>query len=88
MQNPMISSYFRPSTGALMLFTALHAGCDRVQVFGMGYQQMYSVYYTDKIYQSHDIATSVHDLSKEIQLMEYFNEAEIIDWYQRKTWEK
>ncbi|XP_033647959.1 alpha-N-acetylgalactosaminide alpha-2,6-sialyltransferase 2-like [Asterias rubens] len=85
MGNSELSSFYRPSTGALMLFTALHAGCDRVQVFGMGYQLMYSVYYYDADYQRPHVATSVHDLAKETELMDSFNDAGIIDWYQRRT---
>ncbi|XP_022109114.1 alpha-N-acetylgalactosaminide alpha-2,6-sialyltransferase 2-like isoform X2 [Acanthaster planci] len=82
---PQISPYFRPSTGSLMLFTALHAGCDSVQVYGMGYQPKYSLYYFDNEYRAHNISTSVHDLSKEISLVKLLHEAEIIDWYQRLT---
>ena len=77
------SVYFRPTTGSLMLLTALHAGCDRVQVYGMGYQSKYTLYYFDDHFRSYNISDSVHYLSKEIRLMKALHESEIIDWYQR-----
>ncbi|XP_038060678.1 alpha-N-acetylgalactosaminide alpha-2,6-sialyltransferase 2-like [Patiria miniata] len=79
------SPYFRPTTGSLMLLTALHAGCDYVQLYGMGYQPKYSLYYFDDDYRGYNISTSVHNLSKEIGLIKSLHEAEIIDWYQRLT---
>ncbi|XP_022083238.1 alpha-N-acetylgalactosaminide alpha-2,6-sialyltransferase 2-like isoform X2 [Acanthaster planci] len=74
---------FRPTTGTLMLMTALHSGCDQVSVYGMGYTDKYTLYYYDSAYRRFHMDKSSHDTQSELAILKGLDRAGIITWYKR-----
>ena len=74
---------FRPSTGAMMLFTAMHAGCDTLSVYGMGFNRDYTEHYYDKTFTIYRDVRGSHDFPREIEIMKELDKAGIIKWYKR-----
>ena len=74
---------FRPTTGTLMLMTALHAGCDQVSVYGMGYNDKYTLYYYDSAYRRFRMDKLAHDTLSELAVLKGLDQAGIIAWYKR-----
>ncbi|XP_072026825.1 alpha-N-acetylgalactosaminide alpha-2,6-sialyltransferase 1-like [Amphiura filiformis] len=78
---------FRPTTGGMMLFTALHA-CDSVSVYGMGFTWQYTEHYYDNKFLRFRNVKGSHDFKKEIAIMKQLDEDGVIKWYKRdvKEW--
>ncbi|XP_071791359.1 alpha-N-acetylgalactosaminide alpha-2,6-sialyltransferase 2-like isoform X1 [Asterias amurensis] len=74
---------FRPSTGAIMFLTALHAGCDSVSVYGIGHTDDYTYYYYDAKFTSVNWKRSVHDTRAELYILQGLDRIGTIDWYKR-----
>lgn len=79
----MVTKSFRPSTGAVMFFAALHGGCDEISVYGMGFNAQYSEHYYDKEYQKYTNFRGSHDFQKEIKILKDLHRDGIITWYTR-----
>ncbi|XP_038079457.1 alpha-N-acetylgalactosaminide alpha-2,6-sialyltransferase 1-like [Patiria miniata] len=66
--NEFLAKKFRPTTGALNVFIALHI-CDDVRVYGFGYDLRYSLHYYDKEFIKHrDALTVPHNIEMEKKL--------------------
>ncbi|XP_071961095.1 alpha-N-acetylgalactosaminide alpha-2,6-sialyltransferase 2-like [Antedon mediterranea] len=74
---------FRPTTGGMMFMSALHAGCDSLDVYGMGYTRQYSDHYYDLTYIPFKAFLGSHDYRREIKLMKMLDDDGIINWYKR-----
>ncbi|XP_071492171.1 alpha-N-acetylgalactosaminide alpha-2,6-sialyltransferase 2-like [Diadema antillarum] len=74
---------FRPSTGAMMLFAALHGGCDEVSVYGMGFNKAYTEHYYDTKFTVYKNVKGSHDFAREIAIMKELDRSNIIHWYKR-----
>ncbi|XP_077987614.1 alpha-N-acetylgalactosaminide alpha-2,6-sialyltransferase 2-like [Glandiceps talaboti] len=74
---------FRPTTGALMVMTALHGGCDMVSLYGMGFTHDYSMHYYDKEYVRYPNLKGSHDFKREIALWRQLHRDGIVRWYKR-----
>eukprot|EP00057_Strongylocentrotus_purpuratus_P024673 XP_011679147.1 PREDICTED: alpha-N-acetylgalactosaminide alpha-2,6-sialyltransferase 1 [Strongylocentrotus purpuratus] len=79
----MRTKSFRPSTGAMMLMTALHSGCDSLSVYGMGFTEKYTEHYYDKTFSIYKNVKGSHDFAREIEIMKELDKAGIIKWYKR-----
>ncbi|XP_033114626.1 alpha-N-acetylgalactosaminide alpha-2,6-sialyltransferase 1-like isoform X2 [Anneissia japonica] len=74
---------FRPTTGGMMFMSALHAGCDTVDVYGMGYTRQYSDHYYDMTYMPFQSYLGSHDYRRETAIMKSMDKDGIINWYKR-----
>ncbi|XP_038060677.1 alpha-N-acetylgalactosaminide alpha-2,6-sialyltransferase 1-like isoform X2 [Patiria miniata] len=74
---------FRPTTGTIMLFTALFAGCDQVSVYGMGYNDNFTLYYYDEEFRLFKMAKNSHDTKSELKILKRLDQMGAIQWYQR-----
>lgn len=85
MFDPRTKHMFMPSTGALMLLTALHT-CDQVSAFGF-ITENYAAF-SDHYYDSHYKPLkffSNHDMRLELKLWKSLHKQKIISLYQRKA---
>ncbi|XP_019624487.1 PREDICTED: alpha-N-acetylgalactosaminide alpha-2,6-sialyltransferase 1-like [Branchiostoma belcheri] len=73
---------FRPTTGAIMTMTALHA-CDKLSLYGMGYNIKYSNHYFDPQYQKFANVMGSHNHEREIELWDRLDKEGIVYWYRR-----
>ncbi|XP_038049365.1 alpha-N-acetylgalactosaminide alpha-2,6-sialyltransferase 2-like isoform X2 [Patiria miniata] len=78
---------FRPTTGGMMFFTALHAGCDSVSVYGMGFTGAYSEHYYDKSFVKFKNVKGSHDFKKEVSILKRLDQDGLIRWYKRDVHE-
>ncbi|XP_070558117.1 alpha-N-acetylgalactosaminide alpha-2,6-sialyltransferase 2-like [Ptychodera flava] len=74
---------FRPTTGAIMVMTAMHAGCDHLSLYGMGYTHDYSMHYYDKEYVKYQSLKGSHDFKREIAIWARLHQDGIARWYKR-----
>ena len=74
---------FRPTTGTLMLFTALHSGCDKVSVYGMGYNDNFTLYYYDDKFHHFKMDKHSHDTKSELKILKGLDKIGVINWYKR-----
>ncbi|XP_022096055.1 alpha-N-acetylgalactosaminide alpha-2,6-sialyltransferase 1-like isoform X2 [Acanthaster planci] len=74
---------YRPTTGGMMFFTALHAGCDSVSVYGMGFTGQYSEHYYDKEFKKYKSVKGSHDFQREVEILKHLDQDELIRWYKR-----
>ncbi|XP_071816380.1 alpha-N-acetylgalactosaminide alpha-2,6-sialyltransferase 1-like isoform X2 [Apostichopus japonicus] len=79
----MITKSFRPSTGAVMFFAALHGGCDQISVYGMGFNAQYTEHYYDKEYKKYTNFKGSHDFQREINILKNLHSEGVINWYTR-----
>ncbi|KAI8497027.1 Solute carrier 49 member 4 [Branchiostoma belcheri] len=63
---------FRPTTGGIMTMTALHA-CDKLSLYGMGYNIKYSNHYFDTEYHEFLSVMNSHNHIREIQLWDHLD---------------
>ncbi|CAH1271267.1 ST6GALNAC2 [Branchiostoma lanceolatum] len=73
---------FRPTTGAIMTMIALHT-CDKLSLYGMGYNNKYSSHYYDKKYTDFHPPVRSHDHTREIKLWDSLDKESIVYWYRR-----
>ncbi|XP_035663705.1 alpha-N-acetylgalactosaminide alpha-2,6-sialyltransferase 2-like [Branchiostoma floridae] len=73
---------FRPTTGGIMTMVALHA-CDKLSLYGMGYNYKYSNHYFDTRYQEFLPVLLSHDHTREIKLWDTLDKEGIVYWYRR-----
>ncbi|XP_019629908.1 PREDICTED: alpha-N-acetylgalactosaminide alpha-2,6-sialyltransferase 1-like [Branchiostoma belcheri] len=73
---------FRPTTGGIMTMTALHA-CDKLSLYGMGYNIKYSNHYFDTEYHEFLSVMNSHNHIREIQLWDHLDKKGIVNWYRR-----
>ena len=66
-----------------MFFAALHAGCDTLSVYGMGFTDKYSEHYYDKEFTKFRAVKGSHDFKKEIQILKRLDQDGVILWYKR-----
>ncbi|XP_033647089.1 alpha-N-acetylgalactosaminide alpha-2,6-sialyltransferase 2-like isoform X1 [Asterias rubens] len=74
---------FRPTTGTIMLFTALHSGCDKVSIYGMGYNDNFTLYYYDQKFRHFKMDKVSHDTKSELKILKGLDRIGAIDWYKR-----
>ncbi|XP_033647865.1 alpha-N-acetylgalactosaminide alpha-2,6-sialyltransferase 1-like [Asterias rubens] len=74
---------FRPTTGGMMFFTALHAGCDSISVYGMGFTGHFTEHYYDRAFIRYKSFKASHDFGKEIEILQSLNRDGVILWYKR-----
>ncbi|XP_063951939.1 alpha-N-acetylgalactosaminide alpha-2,6-sialyltransferase 1-like [Lytechinus pictus] len=79
----MRTKSFRPTTGAMMFFTALHTGCDSLSVYGMGYNKKYTGYYYDSKFSAYRNTSASHDFRREVEIIKELDQAGVIKWYKR-----
>ncbi|XP_019633319.1 PREDICTED: alpha-N-acetylgalactosaminide alpha-2,6-sialyltransferase 1-like [Branchiostoma belcheri] len=73
---------FRPTTGGIMVMAALNS-CDKLSLYGLGYNTKYSHYYYDKKYKAFKPVLGSHDHRKEIKLWDSLDREGITYWYRR-----
>ncbi|CAH1265405.1 ST6GALNAC2 [Branchiostoma lanceolatum] len=73
---------FRPTTGAIMTMTALHT-CDKLSLYGLGYNTKYSNHYFDRKYKKFRNVKLSHDHKREIRLWDSLDKEGIVYWYRR-----
>ncbi|XP_078597994.1 alpha-N-acetylgalactosaminide alpha-2,6-sialyltransferase 2-like [Branchiostoma floridae x Branchiostoma japonicum] len=73
---------FRPTTGGIMTMVALHV-CDKLSLYGMGYNYKYSNHYFDETYQPFLSVLMTHDHKREIKLWDTLDKEGIVYWYRR-----
>ncbi|KAI8501733.1 alpha-N-acetylgalactosaminide alpha-2,6-sialyltransferase [Branchiostoma belcheri] len=73
---------FRPTTGAVMAMTALHA-CDKLSLYGLGYNNKYSNHYFDRKYKKFRVFRLSHDHEREIRLWDSLDKEGLVYWYRR-----
>ncbi|XP_071955207.1 alpha-N-acetylgalactosaminide alpha-2,6-sialyltransferase 1-like isoform X2 [Antedon mediterranea] len=74
--------FFRPTTGGIMFMSALHCGCDSVDVYGMGINKQYSAHYYDLEHQRYKYNRG-HDFGREVEILKALDNEGIINWYKR-----
>ncbi|XP_066273067.1 alpha-N-acetylgalactosaminide alpha-2,6-sialyltransferase 1-like isoform X1 [Branchiostoma lanceolatum] len=73
---------FRPTTGGIMAMVALHA-CDKLSLYGLGYNYKYSNHYFDQEYEQFKRVLGSHDHRREIKLWDALDKEGIVYWYRR-----
>ncbi|XP_078596687.1 alpha-N-acetylgalactosaminide alpha-2,6-sialyltransferase 1-like [Branchiostoma floridae x Branchiostoma japonicum] len=73
---------FRPTTGAIMTMIALHT-CDKLSLYGLGYNTKYSNHYFDRKYKKFRVVRLSHDHQREIRLWDSLDKEGIVYWYRR-----
>ncbi|XP_071811555.1 CMP-N-acetylneuraminate-beta-galactosamide-alpha-2,3-sialyltransferase 1-like [Apostichopus japonicus] len=77
------SKSHRPTTGALVVFLAIHM-CDEVNIYGFGYDPRFTLHYYDKKFVAHtDKSTALHDVDNERELWNKLHEAGVIRLFKR-----
>lgn len=77
------SKSHRPTTGALVVFLAIHM-CDEVNIYGFGYDSRFTLHYYDKKFVAHtDKSTALHDVDNERVLWNKLHEAGVIRLFKR-----
>ncbi|XP_078596669.1 alpha-N-acetylgalactosaminide alpha-2,6-sialyltransferase 2-like [Branchiostoma floridae x Branchiostoma japonicum] len=73
---------FRPTTGGIMVMAALNS-CDKLSLYGVGYNTKYSHYYYDKQYKAFKPVLGSHDHRREIKLWDSLDREGLAYWYRR-----
>ncbi|XP_022079757.1 alpha-N-acetylgalactosaminide alpha-2,6-sialyltransferase 1-like [Acanthaster planci] len=77
------SKAYRPTTGALVVFLALHI-CDEVTIYGFGYDPRFTMHYYDTKFVVHTRAsTGTHDVDNERKLWHKLHEEGAIRLFKR-----
>ncbi|XP_078657293.1 alpha-N-acetylgalactosaminide alpha-2,6-sialyltransferase 2-like [Branchiostoma floridae x Branchiostoma belcheri] len=72
----------RPTTGAMLVFTAVHM-CDKVDIYGFGYDPRFSAHYYDTSFHEHTDKGTVHNSTNERRVWERLHADGIINWWRR-----
>ncbi|XP_066299507.1 alpha-N-acetylgalactosaminide alpha-2,6-sialyltransferase 1-like isoform X2 [Branchiostoma lanceolatum] len=74
----------RPTTGAMLVFTAVHM-CDKVDIYGFGYDPRFSAHYYDSTFHEHTDKGTVHNSTNERLVWDRLHHDGIINWWKRDT---
>ncbi|XP_035698508.1 alpha-N-acetylgalactosaminide alpha-2,6-sialyltransferase 1-like [Branchiostoma floridae] len=74
----------RPTTGAMLVFTAVHM-CDKVDIYGFGYNPRFSAHYYDSTFHEHTDKGTVHNGTNERLVWEQLHADGIINWWKRDS---
>ncbi|XP_038044123.1 alpha-N-acetylgalactosaminide alpha-2,6-sialyltransferase 1-like isoform X2 [Patiria miniata] len=77
------SKAYRPTTGALVVFLALHI-CDEITIYGFGYDPRFTMHYYDTKFVVHtNASTGSHDVDNERKLWHKLHEEGVIRLFKR-----